>query len=491
MRIGKRLSDCWRKDKKDCGGQHLLTHSSRSVCVEPALKRVCPMPQESKKETGEAARMTLKNRMRTQRDAQKLPAFAMALAICWLAAGVAAPAQGSTSLYGSSPSKATADWDYDGTRILGHIGNDVYVWDAQTGRVLHKLAGHGERIDTAQFTPDGRHALTSSYINGGELCSGHLPQFHSKDTSVRLWDLESGKQVWKLDRQIEPRLSPDGNRLLTVSLLTATDPDCGTGAGVAMWDTARGRPLFTMKPEDMPGCGVATFSPDGRSFVCVWGHAVLYDARDGREIGMIPRVNSFNFYDGNSLAVSAPDGFEIWDTVGKLERKIPYLRGSPWGGPSAWTHDGSRMVSLVSEGTVREGSHWACRMDIWNVASGQIAAQLPCDPYAIYSRPPLISPDGKRLLLAWGGTNVENKEIPAEVDLFDTESGKEVTRIENGVGALGFSPDGRTFLLLDRPERADDKEGGQYATIYSSESGKLLVKVALAGETGAAALPQR
>ncbi len=30
-------------------------------------------------------------------------------------------------------------WDYDGRRILGHIGHDICLWDAETGKLLHRM----------------------------------------------------------------------------------------------------------------------------------------------------------------------------------------------------------------------------------------------------------------------------------------------------------------------------------------------------------------
>jgi hypothetical protein len=35
-------------------------------------------------------------------------------------------------------------WDYDGKRILGHVGHTVILWDAMTGKVLQKLKAHEE-----------------------------------------------------------------------------------------------------------------------------------------------------------------------------------------------------------------------------------------------------------------------------------------------------------------------------------------------------------
>jgi WD40 repeat protein len=73
-----------------------------------------------------------------------------------LVAPVETLAVSSGGLNGAGARRALPDWDFDGERILGHIGHDVYLWDAHTGRVLQKFVGHGDRIDTARFSPDGK-----------------------------------------------------------------------------------------------------------------------------------------------------------------------------------------------------------------------------------------------------------------------------------------------------------------------------------------------
>lgn len=42
--------------------------------------------------------------------------------------------------------RAKTDWDYDGKRILGHLENNVCLWDANDGRLLKKFVGHVEVV---------------------------------------------------------------------------------------------------------------------------------------------------------------------------------------------------------------------------------------------------------------------------------------------------------------------------------------------------------
>jgi WD40 repeat protein len=54
----------------------------------------------------------------------------------------------------------------------------VRVWNLETGRATHVLAGHGKAVWAVAFTPDGRTGLSG----GG-------------DEVVKLWDLATGKPV--------------------------------------------------------------------------------------------------------------------------------------------------------------------------------------------------------------------------------------------------------------------------------------------------------
>lgn len=72
-------------------------------------------------------------------------------------------------------------WDYDGKRILGHVGHTVILWDATTGKVLQKLTGHEEKISSVRFSPDGVHAFSSSWVQPGGI------MYKSKDTRTLFW----------------------------------------------------------------------------------------------------------------------------------------------------------------------------------------------------------------------------------------------------------------------------------------------------------------
>src|SRR5205823_1720856 len=67
----------------------------------------------------------------------------------------------------------------DGSRLLSasnYPDNAARLWDAATSRLLAVLTGHQNAIWSVAFSPDGRHAVTSS-----------------SDQTARLWDGRTGQ----------------------------------------------------------------------------------------------------------------------------------------------------------------------------------------------------------------------------------------------------------------------------------------------------------
>ena len=96
-------------------------------------------------------------------------------------------------------------FSHDGRRIAtAPLTGPARVWDARTGRVLARLAGHTGAVYDVAFAPDDSIVATAG-----------------ADGSVRLWDPRTGRQdvvlhghegpVWDID------FSPDGSKLVSSS----------------------------------------------------------------------------------------------------------------------------------------------------------------------------------------------------------------------------------------------------------------------------------
>lgn len=100
-----------------------------------------------------------------------------------------------------------AAWSPDGTKLAASVGDEIVVYDVETGDQLRALAGHKGIIHSVAWSPDGE-----------KLASG------SSDQAVFLWDAETGERLRALRGHTDVvwvwdvAWSPDGTRLASASL---------------------------------------------------------------------------------------------------------------------------------------------------------------------------------------------------------------------------------------------------------------------------------
>jgi WD40 repeat protein len=107
------------------------------------------------------------------------------------------------------------------------------------------------------FSPDGKTLTSGSY-----------------DTTIKLWDVETGKEQATLQGHTGPvyavALSPDGNSLASGS----------HDKTVKLWDVATGKERFTMKGHSDVVWSVR-YSPDGKILATLGnGQIKLWDLAD-------------------------------------------------------------------------------------------------------------------------------------------------------------------------------------------------------------------
>jgi WD40 repeat protein len=231
----------------------------------------------------------------------------------------------------------------DGKRVLsGSLDGTVRLWDVDTGKELRQMTGHTDVVWSVAFGPEGRALSGGGDADGTmrvwDLNTCKQAAAFSVDgypigvaysakaklaatwswTRIRLWDLETGKEVRKLfgghsNYVMSVCFSPRGERLLSASL-------DGT---VRIWDVKSGKGLNQIQAHEEGHVGgggayCAAFSPDGKRIASGGeGGIRVWDAESGKEVhkyeGDTGGVSVTFFPDGKRIVSTSADGTaRIW-----------------------------------------------------------------------------------------------------------------------------------------------------------------------------------
>ena len=224
----------------------------------------------------------------------------------------------------------------DGATIAS-AGNDktVRLWDANTGELLKTLTGHIENVNTIAFSPDGKTIASGSgrlvYFGRGE------DQGECVGQEIRLWDANTGELLKTLIGHTSivnsVVFSPDGKTIASGSGHWAGyESTYSDGEEIRLWDANTGELLKTLTGHEDVVSSVV-FSPDGNLIVSgdwyswdghlssgTWsGEIRVWDAETGEHIktltGHTGGVSSVAFSpDGKTLASGRTDGtILLWD----------------------------------------------------------------------------------------------------------------------------------------------------------------------------------
>jgi WD40 repeat protein len=258
----------------------------------------------------------------------------------------------------------------NGQQVLTLGGNDARLWNRAAHAPQVRFSPHGV-VASVDMSPDGKRLATGSW-----------------DQSAKVWDLATGRVMFKLDRLHKGyvnsvQFSPEGSRVLTAS-------DDGTAR---LWEVASGNPL---KPIfEVPGVRLlqACFRSDAQRL----------------------------------LTVSSDKLARIWNVETGVEEVR--LAGHEWAVLCGQFSRDGRQVLTGSEDN---------RAILWDAMTGKPVHTLFGHTGSVTAV--AFAPDGCRVL-----TGSED----STVKLWDSQTGKELltlTGLREGVTAVGFSPDGKQAL---------------------------------------------
>jgi WD40 repeat protein len=314
----------------------------------------------------------------------------------------------------------------DGNRIGSPSEENrfAYVWDAETGKLLHSL-NHGGPTYDFSFSPDGKWIAT---------CSA--------DGSLRLWDALTGEQRMMLAGHegvpMAAAFSPD-----SAKVVAGYDDN-----SVRLWDVTSGTLQNSFVGHGL-WVGSVTFSPDGSRIasgsgdetVRLWDvdSAELPETLSGHESEVLAVAFS---RDGTRIASGSGTGeVFLWDVVsGELLAKLAGHGGRV--ASIAFSTQGDRLASASYDGTIR----------VWDPISGELQATLTGHGHYVTSVS--FSPDGAKLA---------SGSVDKTVRLWDASSGEPLSmidRLEHTAQSVAFSPDGKRIATCARDEKVSIWDAG-------------------------------
>ena len=347
----------------------------------------------------------------------------------------------------------TASFSSDGRYVVtASDDHTAIIWDALTGKLLHKLQGHIRSVVSATFSPNGNYVLTASddgsaliwdVLSGNLLhqLEGHLLDLSSAsfssdgkyvvtasyDRTASVWDVSNGKLLYILEGHtgsvVSASFSPDGKCVVTASW----------DSTARIWDALTGKLLHQLKGH-LLNLSSASFSSDGKYVVTASYDktARVWDASSGKTIHILDghndKVVSASFSPNNNYLVtsSRDDTVRIWDV---LSRKVLYkMKG---------TFLNKNLASLSFDGKyIATASH--SDIYIWDVESGKELMKLKGHRLSIKSV--IFSNDDKYIVSA----SSDNTAC-----IWDISFGKELYKLGGqslGVQSAVFSPNGKNVI---------------------------------------------
>ncbi|MCX7786850.1 MAG: caspase family protein [Spirochaetes bacterium] len=330
----------------------------------------------------------------------------------------------------------------------------IQLWDTTSWKLIQTFDGHSGGINSLRFSPDGTQLISTS----------------SRDNTLRIWDVKTGKQLSKASGMYEDAsFSPDGRYIVGA-----------VSSSLKLWDSLTGTLIYTADYPELKTYHIkrVSFSPDSRHIVYCDSMAPyflgVFSLRSRKIVqsfsGEVERITEV-FFSADQKKIFALSGSRIqsWDISQLSNSKLwtpfdnlRFLEGftlSPKGTYLACTNWGSIFLLNQNTGKVErkyggEGmvsflrftpdEQWILvgrnnqkgTVEVWDRTSGKLLRTIPTNFWGMNVF--AVSPSGTHLLVG-----------KSRIVLFDLFTGTKVKEFEghsNSTQAAVYSPDGRVLI---------------------------------------------
>ncbi len=316
-------------------------------------------------------------------------------------------------------------------QLASVVGQEVFVWDVETGRQIGEPLAHDALVTAIAFSPDGGHLATAV-----------------KEGDTRVWSLSSGTPVSTIPIKAWELAFIDGGRALVLrqgGSLHAFRAATGAAIGKPV-----GRRIQGMAAVSTPGGKLA--SVDTQRVVQLWKLTEEGLSPQGDPRPHPNYVTGLAFSSlGNLLVSASAQGVWLW-VEGSETPHGPPLHGAGVVLDMQLSQD-TTLLTLGGDGGAR----------VWDLVPHARSKPLAASNWNRRSPPPVFSPDGRHLLTLGGVGHAQ---------LWSVESGKPIgPKLEQGepIRALALGAGGKTVLSA----------GNRAVRVWEVPSGKMLSETTL------------
>ncbi len=314
----------------------------------------------------------------------------------------------------------------DGLRVLGGTLDEITIWDATSGQILHSLKADAESVKCVAVSPRGTQFASVA-----------------DDHTIRLWDANDYHEIATLsgheDEVNAIAYSPDGTQIVSAS----------RDGTVRLWETNSGKLISIAGRHDRPIYSVLFF-PNGKYVVSGSADQTIkvWALSDGNEQMSLPGEDAMALSPDGWLVTRGPGDWTVkfWNLRTGVE--VAHLNGSVHVSDASFSPDGTLLASTCL-------SH----LTLWDVSPGEQLTTLA--PKLALNRTAAISPNGELVATA----TTDNSMV-----LSDVESGVSLAVFPptaNLITQLLFSPDSDYLAVVSGSEIVvwDLSTGREFATL--------------------------